>query len=41
MIQRSKGRSRIVAIRPDLVAELRSYTAERQRLLRKRRRRIR
>ena len=38
MIQRSKGRSRIVAIRPDLVAELRSYTAERQRLLRKRRR---
>jgi integrase len=38
MIQRSKGRSRIVAIRPDLVAELRSYTAARQRLLRQRRR---
>lgn len=33
MIQRSKGRSRIVAIRPDLVTELRSYTAARERLL--------
>lgn len=38
MIQPSKGRSRIIAIRPDLVAELRNYTAERQRLLRKHRR---
>jgi integrase/recombinase XerD len=38
MIQRSKGRSRIVAIRPDLIAELRSYTTVRQRLLRQRRR---
>jgi integrase/recombinase XerD len=38
MIQRSKGRARIVAIRPDLVAELRAYAAERQRLVRKRRR---
>jgi integrase len=31
-IQRSKGRSRIVAIRADLVAELRRYAADRQRL---------
>ena len=38
-IQHSKGRSRIVAIRADLVAELRSYLAERQRLLRECRRR--
>jgi integrase/recombinase XerD len=38
MIQRSKGRSRIVAIRADLVAELRDYTTERQRLVRGRRR---
>lgn len=37
-IQRSKGRSRIVAIRPDLTAELRRYAAERQRLVRERRR---
>lgn len=37
-IQHSKGRSRIVAIRPDLVAELRGYAAERQRLVRRRRR---
>jgi integrase/recombinase XerD len=37
-IQRSKGRSRIVAIRADLVAQLRSYAAERQRLVYKRRR---
>ena len=37
-IQRSKGRSRIVAIRPDLTAELRCYAAERQRLVRERRR---
>jgi integrase len=37
MIRRSKGRSRIVAIRSDLVAELRSYITERQRLVRKRR----
>jgi integrase/recombinase XerD len=35
-IQHSKGRSRIVAIRTDLVAELRTYLAERQRLLRER-----
>jgi integrase/recombinase XerD len=34
IIQRSKGRSRIVAIRADLVAELRSYAADRQRLVR-------
>lgn len=34
MIQRSKGRSRIVAIRADLVAALRGYAAERQRLVR-------
>jgi integrase len=38
MIQRSKGRSRIVAIRADLIAELRGYAAERQRLVRGRRR---
>lgn len=31
-IQHSKGRSRIVAIRADLVAELRRYAADRQRL---------
>jgi integrase/recombinase XerD len=37
-IQRSKGRSRIVAIRPDLAAELRCYAAERQRLLHERQR---
>ena len=37
-IPHSKGRARIVAIRPDLVAELRTYLAERQRLLRERRR---
>src|SRR5260370_11883595 len=37
-IPHSKGRARIVAIRTDLVAELRNYLAERQRLLRKRRR---
>ena len=33
MIERSKGRSRIVAIRADLVAELRRYAAERRRLV--------
>jgi integrase/recombinase XerD len=33
MIQHSKGRSRIVAIRADLVAELRRYTIERQRVV--------
>jgi len=33
MIQRSKGRSRIVPIRTDLVGELRRYAEERQRLL--------
>jgi integrase len=38
LIQRSKGRSRIVAIRPDLIAELRCYAAERQRLVRERQR---
>lgn len=38
MIQRSKGRSRIVAIRADLVAELRRYAAERHRLVAERRR---
>lgn len=38
MIQRSKGRSRLVAIRADLVAALRGYTAARQRLVRGRRR---
>jgi integrase len=32
-IQRSKGRSRLVAIRADLVAELRRYTNERRRLV--------
>jgi integrase len=36
MIQRSKGRARLVAIRPDLVAELRSYWSERQRVVRER-----
>ena len=36
-IQHSKGRSRVVAIRPDLVAELRCYGVERQKLLDKRR----
>jgi integrase/recombinase XerD len=38
MIRHSKGRSRIVAIRADLVAELRRYAAERQRLVCKYRR---
>jgi len=38
MIQRSKGRSRIVAIRADLVAELRRYAADRERLEREHRR---
>lgn len=38
MIQRSKGRARIVAIRADLVAELRRYVADRQRLERQCRR---
>src|SRR4029077_18461364 len=33
LIRHSKGRSRIVPIRADLVAELRRYTAERQRLI--------
>jgi integrase len=33
LIRQSKGRSRIVPIRADLVAELRRYTAERQRLI--------
>jgi integrase/recombinase XerD len=37
-IQHSKGRSRIVAIRPDLVAELHRYRRERRRLLDQRRR---
>jgi integrase/recombinase XerD len=37
-IQPSKGRSRLVAIRTDLVAELRGYAAKRQRLVRKHRR---
>ena len=32
-IERSKGRSRVVAIRPDLIAELQRYGVERQRLL--------
>lgn len=36
-IQHSKGRSRIVAIRADLAAELRSHVAERRRLLEERR----
>lgn len=38
MIRHSKGRSRIVPIRPDLVAELSRYTAKRQRLVCERRR---
>jgi integrase len=38
MIAHSKGRSRIVPIRADLVAELRRYALERQRLVRERRR---
>lgn len=38
MIQRSKGRSRIVPIRADLIAELRGYAAEREGLVRDRRR---
>ncbi len=38
MIQRSKGRTRIVAIRADLVAELRGYAGQRKRLVRDRRR---
>lgn len=38
MIQHSKGRSRIVAIRADLVGELRRYVKERQRLVREARR---
>jgi integrase len=38
MIQRSKGRSRIAAIRADLVGELRRYAAARQRLVRERQR---
>lgn len=33
MVQRSKGRSRIVAIRADLVGELRRYVEERQQLV--------
>jgi site-specific recombinase XerD len=37
-IRHSKGRSRIVAIRPDLIAELRCYSGERQRLLERYRR---
>jgi integrase len=37
MIQRSKGRARIVTIRADLVAELRGYAAERKRLVRRHR----
>jgi len=36
-IPHSKGRARLVAIRTDLVAELRTYLAQRQRLLRERR----
>jgi integrase/recombinase XerD len=36
-IQHSKGRSRIVAIRADLIAELRCYVADRQRLEQERR----
>lgn len=35
-IQRSKGRARIVAIRPDLVEEIRSYLSERRRIVRDR-----
>jgi integrase len=38
MIRHSKGRSRIVPIRPDLAAELRGYAAQRQRLVCERRR---
>lgn len=38
MIRHSKGRSRIVAIRADLVADLRLYAVERQRLVCERRR---
>lgn len=38
LIRQSKGRSRLVAIRADLVAVLRSYAAGRQRLVRKHRR---
>lgn len=37
-IRHSKGRSRIVAIRPDLIAELHRYSRERQRLVERRRR---
>ena len=37
-IQHSKGRSRIVTIRPDLIAELHCYSGERQRLLQRCRR---
>jgi integrase len=37
MVRHSKGRSRIVPIRADLVAELRRYAAERQRLMSERR----
>ena len=33
MVQHSKGRTRIVAIRADLVAELRRYVQQRQRML--------
>ena len=35
-IQRSKGRERIVAIRPDLVEEIQSYLSERRRIVRDR-----
>ncbi len=38
LIRHSKGRSRIVAIRPDLIKELRCYGEERQRLLSERQR---
>ncbi len=37
-IRQSKGRSRIVPVRPDLIAELHRYSAERQRLLQRCRR---
>jgi integrase len=37
MVRHSKGRSRIVPVRADLVAELRRYTALRQQLVRQRR----
>jgi site-specific recombinase XerD len=37
MVRHSKGRSRIVPVRADLVAELRRYTALRQQLIRQRR----